>query len=129
MQETLIKEVQEQAIDYLKDNDCDDVYGCDLHNEIFNTDYFCCYTSDAKKYLDSYGVFEAIEKVQDYEKSNFGQVTTDISDPCKLLNMLVYILGEEYLSNSHLLSNTYWNDCLPADQYKFVIQELEDSNA
>ena len=66
MTQTLIEEVKETAIDYLKDNECNDTYGCDLHNEIFNTDYFCCYTSDCKKYLEQYGVFEAIEKVKDY---------------------------------------------------------------
>ena len=34
----LLKEVKEQAIDYLTDNQDLDTYGCDLHNEIFNTD-------------------------------------------------------------------------------------------
>ena len=106
MTQTLIEEVKETAIDYLKDNECNDTYGCDLHNEIFNTDYFCCYTSDCKKYLEQYGVFEAIEKVKDYEQCNFGQVTTDLSDPFKLLHMLVYILGEEFLNNSNTLTNT-----------------------
>ena len=101
---TLIEEVKETAIDYLKDNECMNTYGCDLHNEIFNTDYFCCYTSDCKKYLEQYGVFKAIEKVQEYEKFNFGEVTTDLSDPFKLLHMLVYILGEEFLNNSNTFS-------------------------
>ena len=44
MTQTLIEEVKETAIDYLQDNECMNTYGCDLHNEIFNTDYFCCYT-------------------------------------------------------------------------------------
>ena len=68
----LLKEVKDQAIDYLKDNQDIETYGCDLHNEIFNTDYFCVYTSDAKKYLENYGVFQAIEEVTEYEKFNFG---------------------------------------------------------
>ena len=123
----LLKEVKEQAIDYLTDNQDIETYGCDLHNEIFNTDYFCCYTSDCKKYLEEYGVFEAVEKVQEYEKFNFGEVTTDLSDPFKLLNMLVYILGEEFLSNSHTLTNTYWNEYIPENEYKTIIKELEES--
>ena len=99
MTQTLIEEVKETALDYLKDNVCDDIYGCDLHNEIFNTDYFCCYTSNCKKYLEQYGVFEAIEKVKDYEQFNFGEVTTDFSQPERVVNMYVYIVGEQIVQD------------------------------
>ncbi len=72
-------------------------YYCDLHNEVFNTDYYIIGTYEAKEALNEYGVFEAIEKVQTYEKDNFGEVYTDLSDPEKLINMLYYIIGEEVL--------------------------------
>ena len=123
----LLKEVKEQAIDYLKDNQDIETYGCDLHHEIFNTDYFCYYTSEAKDYLNSYGIFQAIEEVTEYEKFNFGEVRTEIYDPVKLLNMLVYINGEELLSNSTTLNNDYWNDYIPSEEYKNIIDEIENS--
>ena len=123
----LLNEVKEQAIDYLKDNQNIETYGCDLHNEIFNTSYFCNSEKDAKNYLESYGVFEAIKEVREYEKFNFGEVTTDLGDPFKLLNMLVYILGEEFLNNSNTLTNTYWNEYIPENEYKTIIEELEES--
>ena len=72
-------------------------YYCDLHNEIFNTSYYIIGTYEAKKALEEYGVFDAIEKVQEYEKDNFGEITTDLSNPEKLANMLYYIIGEEVL--------------------------------
>lgn len=72
-------------------------YYCDLHDEVFNTDYYIIGTHQAKEALKEYGVFEAIEKVQTYEKDNFGEVYTDLSDPEKLINMLYYIIGEEVL--------------------------------
>ena len=72
-------------------------YYCDLHNEVFNTDYYIIGTYQAKKALEEYDVFDAIEKVQTYEKDNFGEVYTDLSDPEKLINMLYYIIGEEVL--------------------------------
>ena len=122
----LLKEVKEQAIDYLKDNQDVSIYGCDLHHEIFNTNYFCVYTSDAKKYLETYGVFQAIEEVTEYEKFHFGEVTTDISDPCKLINMLVYIKGEDLLNNSDTLTTTYWSDYIPNEEYKNIISELQE---
>ena len=72
-------------------------YYCDLHNEVFNTDYYIIGSYNAKKALEEFGVFEAIEKVQAYEKDNFGEVITDLSDPEKLVNALYYIIGEEVL--------------------------------
>jgi len=73
-------------------------YYCDLHDELFNPeDYYIIGTYKAKKALEEYDVFEAIEKIQAYEKDNFGEVYTDLSDPEKVLNMLYYIIGEEVL--------------------------------
>ena len=68
-----------------------------MHNEVFNTDYYIIGTYEAKEALKQYDVFDAIEKVQTYEKENFGEVYTDLSNPEKLVNMLYYIIGEEVL--------------------------------
>jgi len=72
-------------------------YYCDLHHEVFNTDYYIIGTHEAKEALKEYDVWEAIEKVQTYEKDNFGEVYTDMSNPEKLINILYYIIGEEVL--------------------------------
>ena len=93
------KEMREEAraaiIEALKDGYSG--YYCDLHNEVFNTDYYIIGTYEAEEALKEYGVFEAIEKVQEYEKFNFGEIYTDLSDPERLINMLYYIIGEEVL--------------------------------
>ena len=72
-------------------------YYCDLHHEVFNTDYYVVGTWRAKEALKEYDIWDAIEKVQTYEKDNFGEVYTDLSNPEKLINMLYYIIGEEVL--------------------------------
>ena len=72
-------------------------YYCDLHNEVFNMDYYIIGIYEAKEALEEYGVFDAIEKIQTYERDNFGEIYTDLSDPEKLVNMLYYIIGEEVL--------------------------------
>ncbi len=72
-------------------------YYCDLHHEVFNTDYYIIGINEAKQALSEYDVFEAIEKVVTYEKDTFGEVHTDLSDPEELINMLYYIIGEEVL--------------------------------
>ena len=89
------EEAREAIIEALRDGY--DGYYCDLHDQVFNTDYYIIGTHRAKKALEEYGVFEAIEKVQTYEKNNFGELYTDLADPEKLINMLYYIIGEEVL--------------------------------
>ena len=84
-------------------------YYCDLHNEVFNVDYYIIGTAKAKKALEEYGVFEAIEVVKDYEEFNFGKLMTDISNPEKLANMLWYIIGEGAISEIESI-NDHWND-------------------
>ena len=89
------EQAREEIIEALRDGY--NGYYCDLHSEVFNTDYYIIGTYQAKEALKEYDVFEAIEKVQAYEKDNFGEVYTDLSDPEKLINMLYYIIGEEVL--------------------------------
>lgn len=67
----------------------------DLFDETFNTGYYIIGTYEAKKALENYDTFEAIEKVQNWEIENFGECSTDLSNPEKVANMLFYIVGWE----------------------------------
>ena len=94
-EEAMRKEARAAIIEALQDGYSG--YYCDLHNEVFNTDYYIIGTHEAKQALAEYGIWDAIKKVQTYEKENFGEIYTDLSDPEKLVNMLYYIIGEEVL--------------------------------
>ena len=74
-------------------------YYCALHDHLFNEDYHYCYTSEAEDDLNAIGVFDAIGVIVKYEKEEFGEVNTDFTDPCKVANMLYYIVGEEVMSD------------------------------
>ena len=118
------QEMIEDILEYLENTG--GVYGCDLHSEVFNTDYYIIGTTQAKEVLESYGVFDALNKVQTYEIYEFGEVTTDLSDPEKLANMLYYIESEEYLYSlegeiSDII-NEYWGDELPEKDIKKLIE-------
>lgn len=76
----------------------------DLHNEIFNRDYFIIGYYQAEQFLKKVGIFKAIEVVKEYEENNFGEVNTDFSSSEKVCNMYVYIIGEEILNSSRTLS-------------------------
>lgn len=91
----------------------------DLHNEVFNTDYYIIGTHQAKEALKAYDVFDALEEVQTYERDNFGEIYTDLSDPEKLVNMVYYIIGEEVLSELQSFNDYY--DCIADDELNAII--------
>lgn len=70
----------------------------DLHHECFNTDYYIIGTQQAIEWMGS-NAFNIIQFVKEYEEDNFGQCSTDLSDPERVVNMYVYIIGEEVVSN------------------------------
>ena len=94
-EEVMREEAREAIIETLENGYTG--YYCDLHNEVFNSDYYIIGTEQAKEVLREYDVFKAIEKIAEYEKDNFGEIYTDLGDPEKIVNMLYYIIGEEVL--------------------------------
>ena len=103
-----IYEKRQEIIDFTKDRiqeiydydqdkvTLDNIY--DLHHEIFNTDYYIIGRYQAKEWLGS-DAFDCIYDIQEYENNNFGQVTTDLSEPERVVNMWVYVVGEEILED------------------------------
>jgi len=87
--------MQAQGHEWVKDN-LDD-----LHHHCFNTDYYIIGTERAINWMGSY-VFDIINFVKEYEQDNFGECTTDLTSPEKIVNMYVYIIGEEIVSNYRL---------------------------
>ena len=99
----------------------------DLHHYLLNEDYFIIGTYKAKQWLGS-EVFDVIETIREYEQSNFGQVTTDFSDPEKVANMYAYILGEEILSESDIYQQIQFDkNILEEDDISNLIEDLKDS--
>tara|TARA_R100000541_G_scaffold40987_2_gene48455 strand:+ start:353 stop:691 length:339 start_codon:yes stop_codon:yes gene_type:complete len=93
-----IKSVFEDFINDKQNKDFIENHKDDLHHEVFNTDYYIIGTYKAKKWLGDQ-VFNIIETIKEYEESNFGQVSTDFSEPEKVVNMYVYIIGEEIVAD------------------------------
>ena len=83
-------------LEYLKENETD--YIDDLHHMAFNQDYYIIGTYQAKQWLGDQ-VFNVIDIIKQYEQDNFGEVSTDLSDPEKIVNMYAYIIGEYVVSD------------------------------
>lgn len=102
------------------------VYGCDLHNLLFNEDYFIIGYYQAEEYLkNGPGVFDAIREIKEYEEDNFGEVSTDLSDSEKVVNMYAYIKGEKLLNDCSTVVDN-WGNYLTEENIKDITKELND---
>ena len=108
-----------------------DGYYCDLHNEVFNKDYYVTGTAEAKNILgEGENIFNAIGRIYTYERDTFGEVFTDLSDPVKIVNMLFYIIGEEIMYNNGEFSkilDEHWDEYADEDTNIELVKTLKNS--
>ena len=69
----------------------------DLPNHAFNNDYYIIGRYKATQWLEDQ-VFNIINIIKEYEQDTFGEVTTDFSEPEKVVNMYTYIVGKDVYS-------------------------------
>ena len=102
-------------------------YYCDLHNEVFNTDWYIIGTYEANEALKEYDVFEAIELVQEFEEFNFGEVNTDLSNPEKLINMVYYIVGDEVICEMNDIEefSDNWNNIADDETNAAIVEKMK----
>jgi len=123
------QDVKNYIIQQLNDDVGLDQHISDLHHYLLNEDYFIIGYYQAEQWLkkDDSSVFEAIETIREYEQSNFGQVSTDLSNSENVANMLAYILGEEILFNNdtYNLFTRFHNEYLDEDKRDLLVHSLE----
>ena len=127
----LKQDVKDYIIQQLNDDVGLDQHISDLHHYLLNEDYFIIGSYRAEQWLkkDDNSIFEAIETIREYEQSNFGQVSTDLSSSENVANMLAYILGEEilYENDTYNLFTRFSNEYLDEDKRDLLINSLENS--
>ena len=123
----LKEDVKNYIIDQLTDNVGLDQHISDLHHYLLNEDYFIIGYYKAEEWLKKDSIFNAIETIKEYEQSNFGEVTTDLSSSESVANMLAYILGEEILFNNdtYNLFTRFHNEYLTEDKKNLLIDSLK----
>ena len=128
MQE-LKQDVKNYIIQQLNDDVGLDQHISDLHHYLLNEDYFIIGYYKAEQWLKKDSIFNAIETIKDYEQSNFGKVSTDLSSSVNVANMLAYILGEEILFNNdtYQLLNRFHNEYLSKDKRDLLVSSLKES--
>lgn len=96
--ETIKQELQEYIND--EKSNYNDVDINDLHYHLFNEDYYIIGYYKAEQWLKKHNIniFQGISFVQDYEREMFGNDGMRNYDNAEsLVNMIVYIIGEELL--------------------------------
>ena len=115
----IIEKLEEGYEDYL----------CDLHDEVFNIEMYTNDEDEAIEILDSLGSYSVIGETVKYEQDNFGQTSVDKYDnPCLVLSMLWYIVGEEALAE--LAEDVpefdeLWNEELTEDECLVLIDRFK----
>ena len=125
----LKQDVKNYIIQQLNDDVGLDQHISDLHHYLLNENYFIIGYYNAEQWLikDNGSIFEAIEKIREYEQSNFGQVSTDLSNSENVANMVAYILGEEilYNNNTYQLFTRFHNEYLDKDKRDLLVSSLK----
>lgn len=132
-----IGDIVDDIVSYLENKPT--FYGSELHHEVFNTDYYIIGTFKAKEALNEYGAYDAIGEIVEYEKDNFGEVLTDVSEPEKVANMLYYIKSYEYLANMngkygvegdiHDILDENWNNELEEEDVLKLLENFKGIQA
>jgi hypothetical protein len=91
-EEWLTETIEHQGGDWVLEN-LDE-----LHHECFNTDYYIIGTQDAIDWMGS-EAFRIIQFIKEYDEYHFGECAVDLIDPEKVVNMYVYIIGEQIVAD------------------------------
>lgn len=105
-------------------------YLCELHNEVFNTEIYEPDTAEAIKTLDELGGYSVVAEIVEYEQNNFGYVSANkYSNPCWVLSMFWYIVGEEALSelgDGIEEFDELWNEELTEEECLMLIEKFKE---
>ena len=100
MKTSVKNELKSLILDAINDGLINDNNINELHQIVFNEDYFIIGYYQASQWLRDHDIcpFNAINTVKEYEVNNFGEFTTRINSE-SIVNMLAYIYGEEVISS------------------------------
>ena len=123
--ESTLIEIAERAKEMLSDGIGYGKYISDLHNDLFNRDYYIIGNYRAEqwilKHFDS--VFDAIRIVEDYEELVFGDIQSKFNSAEALCNMMVYIIGENVLTA--VIPSDMDDKLLYDEELAIIIENLE----
>ena len=103
-------------------------YAGDLHHALYDEPQHYIYYANAKEATAELDVWECVGVVQKYEKDQFGEVYTPLSDACRVANMVVYIMGYELMQAIYGDTEYFgdkWNEQLSDDDLSDMLALAE----
>ena len=100
----------------------------DIHSELYIAQQHYIYYADAKEAAAEISVWECIGVVQKYEQTQFGEVYTPLSDACRVVDMVVNIMGYELLGAIYGDTEYFadkWDEQLSADDLAAMLTLAE----
>jgi len=125
IKEELKNHIEDRILDYI------DSEVCDLHQYLFNEDYYIIGTYQANEWLKKHKVSpqEALGYIIKEEKEHIGEMDSDrvsemLESDEKLVNNYVYWLGADLLDELESIGKN-WNRRLDKDIAEEIMDELE----
>lgn len=120
-------EIKETLLDNLDGYEGIDSYTFeDVFNDLFNSDYYIIGYKEAENALKEYGIFKALDEVQQFDVETFGEWDTDYTDSEKVANMLEYIHASEYMQNMLNEAGLYLEDETTTENVNKLIKTLKE---
>ena len=120
-------EIKETLLDNLDGYEGIDSYTFDdVFNDLFNSDYYIIGYKEAEEALEKYGIFNALEEVQQFDIENFGEWDTDYADPEKIANILEYIHASKYMQDMLDEAGLYLEDATTTENVNLLIETLKE---
>lgn len=119
----LIRNVLTTCWNIAEEMDGREVYGCDVHHHLFNSEHYTTWIHQTEKDTADLGVWNCLKLVHNYEQWNFGELNTKF-EPFEVANMVNYILGYSMLNESEYLRNEAWDDYLTVEDLEAIQAEL-----
>ena len=110
------KEIANEMINYIENYGIQDIYLCDMANELYNTDYYIIGIYQAKAWLKKYfdDMLETIEYWEDETGEPYGNMITEVE---KLATLVAYTVADIVLYEIY--------DCADLDNNDFCDEKTE----
>lgn len=95
-------------------------------NDLFNSDYYIIGYREAEDALKEYGIFKALDEVQQFDVETFGHWDTDYTDPEKVANILEYIHASKYMQDMLDDAGLYLEDETTTKNVNKFIETLKE---
>lgn len=96
-----------------------------FHQDQFNSEYYIIGTYQAKEWLTKMGVFNCIDIVQEWERNVFGELQSDVSNPEKLASLVMYSVGELFITTMCDDLDIDYSEELTADDIKDITNFIQ----